>query len=130
MRRHHSSALIVLLCAMPVVAFSQDATGVWRTEPTKDGYLEVQIAPCGPSLCGTILRARDLTGKEQPYAYAGRKMLWDMAAAGPGQWTDGKIWDPRNDRTFNSRMERQGDKLSVSGCVLGICQSQVWEPVD
>ncbi len=116
----------LLLCALPVMAAAQDATGVWRTEATQEGYLEVQIAPCGAALCGTILRARDLAGKEQAYPHTGRKMIWDMVADGAGRWSGGKIWDPRNDRTFNSRMQLADRKLEVSGCFLGICQAQTW----
>jgi uncharacterized protein (DUF2147 family) len=41
-----------------------------------------------------------------------------------------RIWDPRNDRTFNSRMETRGDTLVVSGCVMGICQRQQWQRVN
>ena len=56
--------LLALPFVMPIAATAQDATGLWRTEATQEGYLEVQIAPCGAELCGTILRARDLQGHE------------------------------------------------------------------
>ncbi len=115
-----------LFVAAPGLAHAQDATGVWRTEATNEGYLEVGIASCGQALCGTILRARDCAGSEQPYPHTGRRMIWDMVAKGPAKWAGGKIWDPRNDRTFNSSMELAGSSLSVSGCVLGICQKQTW----
>jgi len=111
---------------MPLAAAAKDATGIWRTESTQDGYLEVRIAPCGAALCGTILRARDLQGREQPYPHTGRVMIRDMAPTGAGTWGNGQIWDPRNHRTFRSRMELSGRSLAVSGCVLGICQSQTW----
>jgi len=121
---------IGLTLAMPLTAAAQDATGLWRTEATPEGYLEVRIAPCGSALCGTILRARDLQGREQPYPHVGRWMIRDMAPTGAGTWGRGQIWDPRNDRTFRSRMELSGSSLAVSGCVLGICQSQTWRRVN
>ncbi len=119
-----------LLGALPLMAAAPDATGVWRTEATQDGTLDVRISACGAALCGTILLARDPSGTEQPYPHAGRQMIWDMVADGAGQWSGGKIWDPRNDRTFNARMELTGGTLAVSGCVLGICQAQVWQRAD
>ncbi|WP_322888929.1 MULTISPECIES: DUF2147 domain-containing protein [unclassified Yoonia] len=114
----------------PIAATAQDATGLWRTEAAQEGYLEVQVAPCGAALCGTILRARDLQGREQPYPHLGRWMIRDMAPTGPTSWGNGQIWDPRNDRTFRSKMELSGNNLAVSGCVLGFCQSQIWSRVD
>lgn len=117
-----------LAIGVPIAAVAQDATGIWRTEATEEGYLEVQIAPCGQAaLCGTILHARDVQGRQQPYEHTGKAMIWDMVTDGPTTWSNGRIWDPRNDRTFRSRMELSGDRLLVSGCVLGICQSQVWK---
>lgn len=118
--------LCAALLASPAAA--QDVTGIWRTEKTGNGYLEVQIAPCaGGKICGTILRARDLADVEQDYPHIGRQMVWDMVPNGENQWADGRIWDPRDDRTFRSRMILQGDTLAVSGCFLGICQGQNWQ---
>lgn len=117
---------VLLICA-PLNATAQDVSGIWRTEPTEQGHLEVRIESCGSSmLCGTILRARDLEGNEQPYEHTGKQMIWDMVASGPTSWNDGQIWDPRTDRTYNSRMELSGDSLLVSGCVFRICQTQTW----
>lgn len=119
-----------LALVMPLTAGAQDVTGIWRTEAAQEGYLEVQIAPCGAALCGTILRARDPQGREQPYLHVGRWMIRDMSPTGKGGWGNGKIWDPRTDRSFQSRMELSGGRLAVSGCVLGICQSQIWSRVE
>lgn len=125
------AALALVTALAPALGLANDAQGLWRTEPTDQGYLEVRIAPCdNGALCGTILRARDLQGQEQPYPHTGRQMIWAMAPAGEGLWRDGRIWDPRNDRTFESRMEAQGDTLVVSGCVMGFCQRQLWQRVN
>jgi uncharacterized protein (DUF2147 family) len=108
----------------------QDDNGLWRTEFTERGHLEIEFAPCGAAPCGTILRVRDPEGTIGPYEYVGRQIVWDMMPAGTqGGWTDGKIWDPRNGRTFNSRMALENGNLVVTGCVLGNCQSQTWRPV-
>jgi len=121
-------ALMFLLLAG--AAQAQDATGLWRTEATNEGYLEIRIAPCGANLCGTIERARDSSGVEGPYPHIGRQMVWNMEPNGPGAWRRGKIWDPRNDRTFNSKMVLSGNTLTVSGCILGLCDGQDWQRVN
>jgi len=122
--------IAIWLCVTAGAAFAQDARGLWRTEATDQGYLEIRIAACGAALCGTIERARDTAGVEGPYEHLGRQLVWDMVPDGAGQWNSGKIWDPRNGRTFNSRMELDGGTLVVSGCVLGICQTQRWQAVN
>lgn len=118
------------LAQAPTVSAAQDASGLWRTEATDQGHLEVRIVPCGAALCGKIVRAVDTAGQSAPYPHTGRQMIWDMQPDGNGVWSGGKIWDPRNDRTFNSKMALTGRALTVSGCFLGICQSQVWRAVD
>ena len=130
MPRLSRSLALALLIAAPLPGLAQDATGLWRSEATEEGYIEVKIAPCGTALCGTILRARDLAGAEQPYPHSGKQMIWDMVADGPGKWSGGQIWDPRNDRTFASKMALSGNRLIVAGCVLGICQRQNWQRVN
>lgn len=123
------AAFVVALILSPTVSSATDATGTWRTEATDQGHVEVEMRPCGAALCGTIVRARDPAGQEQPYAHTGKLMVWDMVDDGTGKWANGRIWDPRNDRTFRSRMELDGTALRVSGCVLGICQAQTWRRV-
>jgi uncharacterized protein (DUF2147 family) len=123
-----STFVSALLMGVSFNALAQDINGVWRTELTDEGYLEVNIEACDTNLlCGTILRARDPQGNEQPYEHTGKRMIWDMVASGPTTWEDGEIWDPRRDRNFNSRMELSGDTLLVSGCVFRICQTQTWQ---
>lgn len=118
---------LLTFAALPLTAAAQDITGLWRTEATERGYLEIDVQPCGAALCGTIARGRNLAGETGPYEHTGRQIFWDMTATGAaGSWDGGKIWDPRNGRTYNSRMSVNGGQLSVSGCVLGLCQSQTW----
>ncbi|MDP2284081.1 MAG: hypothetical protein Q8L06_08070, partial [Pseudohongiella sp.] len=66
-----SAALIsTVLIGASQGALAQDIHGIWRTELTEEGYLEVNIEACDANmLCGTILRARDPQGNEQPYEH-------------------------------------------------------------
>jgi len=117
--------------AIAGAAGAQDLSGIWQTEPgDTGGFLHVSIAPCGDKVCGTINRAfdKDLQVVEG-YEHAGKPIIWDMASSGSGSWSDGKIWAPDRDKTYNSKMELDGNILKVSGCVLVICRSQNWQKV-
>jgi len=52
-----------------------------------------------------------------------------MKPDGAGKWSVGKMWDPRRDKTFKSKMQVTGQGLKVSGCILAVFQSQVWSAV-
>lgn len=120
--------LAVVLSTTPALA--NELTGVWRTEASEEGYLDIRFAPCGAAMCGTIIRARNPEGQEgTDYPHLGRKMIWDMKPDGASNWVNGKIWDPRKDQTFKSKMALQGNQLTVSGCVLIVCQSQTWQKI-
>lgn len=117
----------LILLAWP--ANAQSVYGVWKTPKTKEGQLHISIGKCGSSVCGTIVSARDSKGRAGSYPHIGRKMIWGMKAKGAKIWSDGKIWDPRRDRTFTSKMELRGNVLEVSGCFLAICQAQSWKRI-
>ena len=53
-----------------------------------------------------------------------------MQILGDGKYKKGKIWNPTNDKEYNSKMVLKGSILDVSGCVWGICQAQTWERVE
>lgn len=112
-----------LVCCTAVAAFADSLEGTWQTMPLNDGsYGHVQIKPCGPALCGVLVRAFTPAGEEAASPDIGRQIVWDMLAEGDGAYGSGKIWEPDRNRTYNGKLKLNGDKLSVSGCVLGICR--------
>ena len=104
--------------------------GVWQTQPGDDGaFGQITIAPCGDRLCGTLTKAFDAAGQPKASANVGRQIVWDMLPEGGGAYAGGKIWAPDRDKTYKSKMALAGNRLTVSGCVIGICRSQVWTRV-
>lgn len=116
--------LAAVLSMTAGAAFAADPVeGVWKTKPDDNGnFGYVQITPCGPAFCGTLIKAFDGAGKEIDSPNVGKKIVWDMVAYADGLYDDGKIWSPDRDKTYNSDMTLSGNSLSVRGCVLGICR--------
>ena len=114
-------AAAVTLFALPALA--DPVLGTWQTRPDDNGnFGHVEITPCGPAFCGTLVKAFNGAGKEIASDNVGKRIVWDMVAYADGLYDDGKIWSPDRDKTYNGDMTLAGDRLSVRGCVLGICR--------
>lgn len=122
------------LAALPLVAAAAGADGVWRTASNDDGaWLEVTIAPCAADAsltCGTITKAVTKAGEDPGYVNLGKPIVENMKSDGAGNYTDGTIWDPESDKTYNSKMTLKGDTLDVEGCILFLCSGQDWTRVE
>ena len=105
-----------MACADPV-------EGIWQTRKDDNGnFGHVEVKPCGPAFCGTLIKSFDSAGAPIDTPNIGRKIVWDMIAYADGLYGDGKVYSPDRDKTYNSDMTLSGDKLAVRGCVLGICR--------
>ncbi|WP_372840945.1 DUF2147 domain-containing protein [Phaeovulum sp.] len=117
---------MVLAAAFAVVAgaaWADPVEGVWQTIPDDNGeFGHVQIAPCGDKLCGTLIRSYDQAGKPKESENIGKMIVWDMVAQGGGAYGSGKVWSPDRDKTYNSKMQMNGNALAVEGCVLFVCR--------
>ena len=113
------------------MAIADPVEGVWKTEPGDEGgYLHVAISTCGEAICGVIRKAFDGAGAASgDYEHLNKRMLWDMKASGAGAYGGGKIWAPDREKTYNSKMELNGNQLVVKGCVFGVCRGQTWSRV-
>jgi uncharacterized protein (DUF2147 family) len=104
-------------------AAADPAAGVWQTAPDDNGnFGHVEVTACGAALCGTLVRAYDASGKEIASPNVGRRIVWDMAPKGGGQYAGGKVYSPDRDKTYNGRLTLTERGLAVEGCVLGICR--------
>lgn len=115
------SAVILVLSAG--AALADPVEGMWRTKADDNGNSGlIQITPCGNAFCGKLVKAFDSAGKELDSPNVGKKIVWDMKPEGDGAYGDGKVWSPDRDKTYDAKMQLNGNKLSVSGCVLMICR--------
>lgn len=129
-------ASLALLAAAPAHA-AAPVTGTWLTDK-KDGIIE--IAPCGPKLCGRLvkmlvppkgpavdrnnpdpaLRARPLLGLTVLTGFVAEGDLWR-----------GLGYDPQVGKSYNTTLQRTGpDTLKVRGCLIAfLCRSAIWSRV-
>lgn len=104
-------------------AFADPVEGMWKTKPDDNGnFGHIDVKPCGPAFCGTLVTAFDGSGTQIDSPNVGKRIIWDMVAYGEGVYDDGQIWSPDRDKTYNSEMKLTGNTLAVKGCVVGICR--------
>ena len=139
--RVFAAAFAVCGLAASAASASPSAEGDWIVEK-RDGT--VRIAPCrndASRLCGNIVsmpqpndasgqRKRDVNNPDaamRSRTILGLPLITGFKPAGPGKWDGGKIYNPEDGKTYNSKMEVTAKgTLKVSGCVLVICKAQTW----
>ncbi|MFK3889005.1 DUF2147 domain-containing protein [Sphingomonas sp. NPDC079357] len=131
------AALALLAAAVPATAFA--ATPIAGRYVTEDGAGVITVGPCGSATCGkltTILKKRpgapdtDVNNKDaslRKRPVLGMAILSEFTDAGK-DWR-GKIYDPRNGKTYKSIVAKNADgTLAVKGCIAFFCQTQTWRP--
>ena len=123
----------------PAWAAPDKFQGFWITE--RYGSV-VEVADCphqAGAICGTIVwlwaaieadgtpvldaRNPDDTLRQQPLI--GRQILIDMHW--DGDTAKGRIYNPEDGRTYRATIKAiDADTLHVEGCVMFLCQTQVW----
>ena len=104
-------------------ALADPVEGIWQTKKDDNGnFGHVEIKPCGPAFCGTLITAFNGEGQAIESPNVGRQIVWDMVAYADGLYDDGQIYSPDRAKTYSGDMSLAGDSLKVRGCVLGICR--------
>jgi uncharacterized protein (DUF2147 family) len=134
-----ATATAIAVAAQPGVptATAGAELGRWITE---SGNLEVEIAPCGDALCGTVTRvlanhSMSDSGKEMAAADSrsplGTKLVYDLVASGDNQWR-GQIYNRENGKTYRCIVSvEDANRLRVRGYVgiPWIGKTQIWTRV-
>ena len=110
-------------------ALADPVLGMWQTEVDDGSYAHILMAPCGENFCGTIARTFNSDG-EYNSPNQGKTLVRNMAAQGDGRYR-GKVWRPSNDKIYIGKMDLDGDKLKLRGCIAGglLCSAQNWTRV-
>jgi uncharacterized protein (DUF2147 family) len=137
------SARALLLCGalstLPAASQNPGILGVWWTDKNE---ARVEIAACPPpqqGLCGTIIwlsqpndaQGRPRTDKSNAKAalrsrtLIGLRIFEGWRPAGPGKWK-GAIYVPDEGTSYDVDISLVGDRLTIKGCVLFVCDSDTW----
>lgn len=131
-------ALLLLAAARPATA-EDGALGRWLTPGAS---AVVELAPCADAatLCGIIRWLWDATDERgrprldsqnsdaslRARPLLGLAILSGLAPKQGGGW-QGRIYNPEDGQTYRATVSRRGaDVLVVEGCVLFVCQKQLW----
>jgi uncharacterized protein (DUF2147 family) len=65
-----------------------------------------------------------------PYR-VGKTVIERMRSTHPERWTGGHLYNPEDGRDYKGSLQlRSPSTLVVDGCVLFVCQTQVWRRAD
>ena len=131
------SLLIIgaLLAGAP--ATSETVIGRWKTE-THNAIVE--IARCGPSICGRILTsdmlranpsmkdAKNSNAALRSRPIQGMQMLSGFKPDGGGVWSSGQVYNAEDGKTYSGKITPLGaNQLKLRGCVFfPLCKTQTW----
>lgn len=134
-------AIAIALVITPSAVFALDADevlGPWRVKVNEPDATQVTIYKCGEKFCGKISwlkpKSGDQVDKKNPdESLRSRKLLgMDMVFGfefDDDEWSDGKIYNPENGKTYDCKMWFDGDErdiLNVKGSVLFIGKTMEW----
>jgi uncharacterized protein (DUF2147 family) len=132
-----AAACLLLGLSAPANA---NPSGTWLTQ---NGDARIRVAPCGRSICGTVIWIRDpldpatgrpVTDSKNPDpAQRSRPMvglrIFAMAPSPQGGW-EGPIYNADDGQTYAGRMFLRGPaELEVGGCAGAFCGSEMWSRV-
>ncbi|WP_299687384.1 DUF2147 domain-containing protein [uncultured Tateyamaria sp.] len=130
MKLHHTLAALLAgaLSLGTSAALAAGPEGIWRTEPDRKGQVaHVKSTRCGSGYCGTIVEVFGPSGAPVAAPTVGKRVFWDMT--GSGSVYEGQAFVPAHNRTYAGKMQVQGNRMKVSGCLGPVCQSQTWKRV-
>lgn len=140
MIRRFMLAALLLVGAIQAEAQTAPPAGAVGRWLTQSGNFEIDIASCGPALCGTVVRVLGNQSMSQPgtemkpvdtRSAMGMKILSELAPSGEGTW-EGRIYNRENGKTYDCRVTAVApDQLEIRAYkflpIFG--KSQVWTRV-
>jgi uncharacterized protein (DUF2147 family) len=124
-----------ITAAQPTGQDRATPTGVWLTA---SGNLEVNVAPCGAALCGTVVRVEadramgQTSSNDAGRPALGLTILQNFTPSGDGEWY-GQIYNRDNGKTYSCIITlAAADTLEVRPYKLLplFGQTQIWHRVD
>ena len=130
MKRWYFLVIAIILC-LSVNASAQNPDSIIGQWYTQEGTSAVEIYKCENLYCGKIVWLKNPKNEEgnekvdtknpdvkmRDRRLMGLSILSGFKYKGDDTWTDVKIYDPKNGKTYSCKMSLDGDKLNVRGYV-------------
>jgi len=129
-----AAACLLATAALPVAASAQSALdGRWKNPK---GSVIVHLAPCGSSICGTVVNASEHAKETARNGgtpnLIGTRILSGLRPAGDRVFK-GQVFDPKRNIRAPATVRLLGpDALEVRGCAIAgmlLCKEQRWTRV-
>ena len=133
------AAAVLVAAAQAAHAQQPPQVGRWTTE---SGNLEVDIAPCGDALCGTVTRVianRSMSAPGQEMDAAdkrpalGMQILTGLLPSGDDGTLAGEIYNRENAKTYSVRLTMDGPQQLLVRPYVGLPllgKTQLWRRVE
>ena len=127
-KRIISSLLALAALAAPAFASAQEPLeGRWKRKA-----LEIEIAPCGEKLCGTVLKAapidRQKAMKASGKELIGSTILTNIVAVGPKTYRGTAFIADYNTHARTTMRIKADGTLDIKGCILLVlCRTKTWQ---
>lgn len=124
-----ATGLALAMLAAPAAAAKSPLEGRW-----KNGKMEIVIAPCGPSLCGTIVKASERQKMKAERGsdtdLIGARLITDIRSSGSSRYSARVFLADRNRHAKGTIHQVSANRLEVKGCLLGlVCKSADWDRI-
>lgn len=122
----------LVLTVLSVAGYAQSVVGTWVTE---GGDSQVEIYQSGDNLSGKIvwlkqgddqLDVHNPDKKMQSRKLVGVNILTGLTKKKGEKWEGGKIYNPKNGKTYKCSIWLEGNKLKVRGYVAMFHETQTW----
>lgn len=127
--------ILAAIAAMAVVSGPAAASAKSPIEGRwKNGKMEVVIAPCGKTLCGTVVKASPIQQAKAERGsgtdLVGARLIESIEPTGPGTYRGRVFVADRGVHASGTIRQVSRNQLKVKGCVLGVvCRSKTWDRI-
>ena len=113
----------------PASTTAKSLQGRW-----KNGAMEIVIAPCGPTLCGRVVKASAQQQSKAQHGSGtrllGARVIDNIEPVGPGRCSADVFVASRDMNARGTIEQVNPDRLAVRGCVLAIiCKTTHWDRI-
>jgi uncharacterized protein (DUF2147 family) len=138
-----AAIVAVALALLSGYAYASDPTGLWLIE---DGSAKVRVQACGDALCGNVhwikkpndpadgmpwLDKNNVDPGKRSRPLLGLPIAIDMKPSDvPDKWV-GHVYSVDFGKTFDGSFRLLNPrKLKIEGCLMLICQAEIWSKAD